>query len=110
MSSGKLYLIPTTLGSESTKHVIPSDVAETIKNLRYFAVEDLKSARRYLRKIDREFPIDDSTFFILKKDTPIDQLSYYLKPIKEGHSIFPDNVEYTDEYFKPNYVNPYKNK
>ena len=28
--------------------------------------------------------------------------------IKEGHSIFPDNVEYTDEYFKPNYVNPYK--
>jgi hypothetical protein len=30
--------------------------------------------------------------------------------IKEGHSIFPDNLEYTDEYFKPNYVNPYKNK
>ena len=27
--------------------------------------------------------------------------------IKEGHSIFPDNVEYTDEYFKPNYINPY---
>jgi len=87
MSSGKLYLVPTTLGSESTKHVIPQDVAEITRNLRYFAVEDLKSARRFLRKIDREFPIDDSTFFILKKDTPIDQLSYYLKPIKEGHSI-----------------------
>lgn len=28
--------------------------------------------------------------------------------IKEGHSIFPDDVEYTDEYFKPNYINPYK--
>jgi len=27
--------------------------------------------------------------------------------IKETHSIFPDNVEYTDEYFKPNYINPY---
>lgn len=27
--------------------------------------------------------------------------------IKEEHSIFPDNIEYTDEYFKPNYVNPY---
>lgn len=32
----------------------------------------------------------------------------YNETIKEGHSIFPDNVEYTDEYFKPNYVNPYK--
>jgi hypothetical protein len=30
--------------------------------------------------------------------------------IKEGHSIFPDNMEYTDEYFKPNYINPYTNK
>lgn len=27
--------------------------------------------------------------------------------IKETHSIFPDNVEYTDEYFKPEYINPY---
>lgn len=27
--------------------------------------------------------------------------------IKEERSIFPDNVEYTDEYFKPEYINPY---
>ncbi len=66
MASGKLYLLPTTLGSETTPHVIPAEVADIAKRTRYFAVEDLKSARRYLRKLDREFPIDDSTFFILK--------------------------------------------
>ena len=27
--------------------------------------------------------------------------------IKEGHSIFPDNLEYTDEYYKKQYVDPY---
>jgi 16S rRNA C1402 (ribose-2'-O) methylase RsmI len=57
---GKLYLVPSTLGSESTKHVIPSDVIEIVKPIRYFAVEEIKSARRLLRKMDREFPIDES--------------------------------------------------
>ena len=66
MASGKLFLLPTTLGSETTQHVIPAEVVDIAKQTRYFAVEDLKSARRYLRKLDREFPIDDSTFFILK--------------------------------------------
>jgi hypothetical protein len=27
--------------------------------------------------------------------------------IKETRSIFPDNVEYTDEYYKKEYINPY---
>ncbi len=27
--------------------------------------------------------------------------------IKETRSIFPDNVEYTDEYYKKQYINPY---
>ena len=67
MSHAKLFLLPSTLGSESTKAVIPSDVASMVSDFRYFAVEDVKAARRYLRKLDREFPIDDSTFFILKK-------------------------------------------
>jgi hypothetical protein len=35
MSQGKLYLLPTTLGSEGTKHVIPSEVAEIAKSIRF---------------------------------------------------------------------------
>lgn len=27
--------------------------------------------------------------------------------IQETRSIFPDNVEYTDEYYKKEYINPY---
>ncbi len=87
MASGKLYLLPTTLGSETTQHVIPSEVMEIAKATRYFAVEDLKSARRYLRKLDREFPIDDSTFFILNKRTVPQDLNMMLKPLREGHNL-----------------------
>jgi 16S rRNA (cytidine1402-2'-O)-methyltransferase len=87
MAKGKLYLLPTTLGSEGWQHVIPEEVAQLARELRFFAVEDLKSARRYLRKLDRSFPIDDSTFFILNKKTPPDELYRMIKPLKEGHDL-----------------------
>lgn len=60
-------MIPTTLGSETTQHIIPAEVAQLAIRLRSFAVEDIKSARRYLRKLDREFPIDESRFFVINK-------------------------------------------
>ncbi|MFM2040824.1 MAG: hypothetical protein RLZZ493_1413, partial [Bacteroidota bacterium] len=60
MAKGTLYLIPNTLGSETTEQIIPKQVEEIATGLRFFAVEELKSARRLLRKMDRTFPIDDS--------------------------------------------------
>ena len=87
MSQAKLYLLPSTLGSESTKAVIPSDVATMVSYFRFFAVEDIKTARRYLRKLDREFPIDDSTFFVLKNNTPLEELYAMLRPVKDGNNV-----------------------
>lgn len=87
MSKGKLFLLPTTLGSESWTHVIPEEVAQLARDTRFFAVEDLKSARRYLRKLDRTFPIDDSTFFILSKKTAPEELPGMLSPIKDGYNV-----------------------
>ncbi len=87
MATGKLFLLPTTLGSETTPHVIPFGVAEIAKEMRVFAVEDIKSARRFLRKLDREFPIDDSTFYILKKNTLHEDLNKMLKSVREGQNM-----------------------
>ncbi|MDX2413889.1 MAG: SAM-dependent methyltransferase [Bacteroidales bacterium] len=64
---GTLYLIPVTLGTEDFLHVIPSGVINIIKEIRYFVVEDLRSARRFLRKIDNQFPIDDCNFIELNE-------------------------------------------
>lgn len=87
MANGKIYMIPNTLGGENTKDIIPQEVAEKAVSLRYFAVEDIKSARRLLRKIDREFPIDDCEFFELNKRTPIEELHKMLRAIKEEKDL-----------------------
>ena len=65
--AGTLYILPNTLGGESISYIIPNDVVEKAISLRHFVVENIKSARRVLRKMDREFPIDESMFVEMNK-------------------------------------------
>ncbi len=84
---GKLYLIPTTLGESDLNTVIPLGVQSIIENCKHFIVEDLKTARRYLKRVNREIIIEELTFFILNKHTEPSVLSTFIEPIKEGHNI-----------------------
>jgi len=65
--TGNLYIIPNTLGGESIVDIIPSEVTLKASGIRHFIVENLKSSRRLLRKMDRQFPIDDSMFIEMNK-------------------------------------------
>ena len=65
--AGTLYILPNTLGGESISDIIPNDVVKQAISLRHFVVENIKSARRVLRKMDREFPIDESMFIEMNK-------------------------------------------
>lgn len=85
--AGILYLIPNTLGGETTSDIIPAGVGEIATQLRYFAVEDVKSARRLLRKIDRSFPIDESEFVVMTKSTTPPELHKVIKALKSGQNV-----------------------
>jgi 16S rRNA (cytidine1402-2'-O)-methyltransferase len=85
--TGKLFLLPCPISEEDFKMVIPEEVVKRTQNFRFFAVEDLKSARRFLRRMDRTFPIDDSTFFILNKKTPSDLLDKMIEPLLNGEDL-----------------------
>lgn len=82
-----LYLIPVTLGDTPIEQVLPSYNHDVIMQIRHFIVEDIRSARRFLRKVDREFPIDDSTFMEMGKHADSKQFSQYLEPLRKGESI-----------------------
>ena len=84
---GILFLIPNTLGENAPDEVIPQKVIETAKRLRHFIVEDVRTVRRYLRKIDRTFPIDDSQFFELNQHTDRSKIEPYLKPLLDGNDM-----------------------
>ncbi len=82
-----LYLIPVTLGDTPHERVLPSWNAQTVAPIRHFIVEDVRSARRFLRRMDREFPIDDCQFYEMGKHADPDRFGTYLKPLSEGHSV-----------------------
>ncbi|TNF49130.1 MAG: SAM-dependent methyltransferase [Bacteroidetes bacterium] len=84
---GKLYLIPNTLGGETLSNILPQEVIETSTKIRFFAVEELRSARRLLRKMDREFPIDSSTFIELNKRTEKPSLYFLIQQLKKGFDV-----------------------
>jgi 16S rRNA (cytidine1402-2'-O)-methyltransferase len=85
--TGNVYLIPVTLGGEEFIEVLPEKAVSTAKRLRYFIVEDIRSARRFLRLIDRSFPIDETRFFELNEHTGEAEITDYLNPVLNGHDI-----------------------
>lgn len=84
---GNLYLIPTTLGESETARVIPSDVAAIVKEIKYFIVENIRTARRYLRKLDPQLNIDELVFFELNQHTESHLMEEFLKPVIEGFDV-----------------------
>lgn len=79
-----LYLIPVTLGDTSVDQVLPSYNREVVVAIRHFIVENVRSARRFLRQVDRTFPIDESTFYEMGKHADERLFSQYLQPLRDG--------------------------
>jgi 16S rRNA (cytidine1402-2'-O)-methyltransferase len=82
-----LYLIPVTLGDTSISKVLPIDNLEVIQSLQYFVVEDVRSARRFLKKCNSTINVDELVFFELNKHTSPDSIAEYLSPMQKGHSV-----------------------
>ena len=82
-----LYLIPVTLGDTTIEKVLPSHNKEIILGIKHFIVEDVRSARRFLKKVERSINIDELSFYTLNKHTSAEEISGYLKPLLGGESM-----------------------
>jgi len=82
-----LFLIPVTLGETTVEQVLPAYNKDIILQIKYFIVENIRSARRFLKKVDNSIDIDNLTFYELNKHTKPEQIDSYLLPITEGFHI-----------------------
>ncbi|KAA6327489.1 Ribosomal RNA small subunit methyltransferase I [termite gut metagenome] len=82
-----LYLLPVTLGDTAIDSVLPAYNKNIIRNIKHFIVEDIRSARRFLKKVDKDMDIDSLTFYPLNKHTSSENLWGYLQPLSEGVSM-----------------------
>lgn len=65
----KLFLIPTTLASETAQTVLSPQIKEVIAHTDYYLVENVRTARRFISELKTGKVIDELTFEILDKDS-----------------------------------------
>ena len=82
-----LFLIPVTLGETEHRRVLPAYNREVILQLRHFIVENVRTARRFLKRVDPSIVIDELTFYELNKHTSPEQVAGYLAPMAQGESM-----------------------
>lgn len=84
---GVLYLVPVPLAPTDLDRVLPVYNTGIVKDIKYFIVEDIRSARRFLKSNSRDINIDELTFFELNKHTDPNTLPSYLQPMEQGFDI-----------------------
>jgi len=85
--NGNLYLIPSTLGTDQALPFLASDTIDNILKIEHFIVENLRSARRFLRKCGYTKDFDAVTFFELNRHTDIADIPSFLSPSKDGFDV-----------------------
>ena len=82
-----LYLIPVTLGDTPLDRVLPSCNTEIVLGLRHFIVEEVRTARRFLKQVCRDIDIDALQFYPMGKHADAARFSQYLEPLRRGESM-----------------------
>ena len=85
--SPALYLIPVELGDTPQERVLPAYNREVILGIRHFIVEEVRSARRFLKRVDRDIDIDSLTFYPMGKHADAALFASYLRPLEAGEAM-----------------------
>lgn len=82
-----LYLIPVPLSDGPVDDVLPQRNTPIARSIRHFIVENVRSARRFLKKCDPGIDISALTFYELNRHTPAEAVASYLAPLEQGQPM-----------------------
>lgn len=87
MKRGRLILFPVPIGAEEMDFSLPKHNLELLATCRTFIVEELRTARRFLKKTGYPHPIDDTVFLELNEHTTHEEIGGYLDALERGDNI-----------------------
>lgn len=79
--------MPSTMSDGPVDRVIPAVNIAIAARVRHFIVENVRTARRFLRRCDPAAPIDEMTFTVLNNHTSPAEIASMLDPMAEGHDM-----------------------
>lgn len=87
MPKGNIYLIPSFLAETNDATLFPPAVIEIIQRLEHFVVENIRTTRRFLKKIGYQKSFDSVTFYELNKSTDAGSIHTFLKIPMQGQNL-----------------------
>ncbi|MBF0596252.1 SAM-dependent methyltransferase [Faecalibacter rhinopitheci] len=87
MTTAKVYLIPSLLGTSPHQRVLPDYNIKVIESINTFVVENEKSARKFIKQVCPEKVQADLEIYILDKDTNAKDLFDIIKLLDQGKTI-----------------------
>jgi 16S rRNA (cytidine1402-2'-O)-methyltransferase len=86
MKTGHLFLLPAPLGNDSVSKQLPEYNKHILEEINYFIVENIRTARRYLKQINPNIVIDNLKFAELNEHTRDHELIDIFQPILNGEN------------------------
>lgn len=83
----KIYLVPNVLSENDWQAVLPAQIVPILTNTRHFIVENVRTARRFMKQVNQEINIDECTFYELNKYTNLSDIPSFLKPVENGFDV-----------------------
>ncbi len=80
-----VYLVPSVLAPDATE-TIPAYVLDAVKNCQVIFAENERTARRFLKSLDRNIVIDDFEWYAIHK-AENDLLNQFREKIRENRNI-----------------------
>lgn len=87
MLQAALYLIPVPLSDGPASDVLPQRNIAIVSEIRHFIVENVRSARRFLKKCNRNIDIDALAFSTLDEHTRPEEVGAMLQPLRQGEAV-----------------------
>ncbi len=87
MNTGRVILFPSLLAPVTPDRVLPAANIALLREVKYFVVEELRTARRFLKSCDKAIEIDSLHFDVLNEHTPAEAVEGMLAPALAGPDI-----------------------
>lgn len=85
--NGKLYLIPSEMGEQTYEVLFPEMNRTIISAVDWYIVENIRTVRRFIKKVCPDKDIDNTHFFEINKHAPDEQVDEMMRPLLEGHDM-----------------------
>lgn len=82
-----LYLFPVNISENPVGDFMPEANQALLAEVRHFIVENVRTARRFIKKCIPSADISSLTFYELSEHTPESEVSAFLDPLRRGEAM-----------------------